>query len=680
MPPKPLIESRRARSAALATLMAAILVGALVAAHRLGGLRTVSVGDLSIGVPRRWVEISTPGAHRHRIQVYSPAPRHPMVLTISRLVPMEPHHPRSVLEVLQRAAVPAGAGKVHELEITPVRFGPLVGYQSAGIYVTATATLTGMTKNTGRLVHTRLMAVVTLDGSRYYAVTLSDLWAPSPLERFPRAPGSSPAPAPGANPLPPVPFQRELFSRVCSTMVSRAYRPADQEDLAAAGLSAGLPGHARALALSDTGAHEALRIVPDQGPATLRVMRVAREWDSGQTDPAHPLSPAALLRLALGRRFPQVHPKDMPTLVQVADRDVWRCTFPREYQPLAGHLWFVRRGDDPGALLELTCASDDLEAASRWANQVVKNAAASPPMPPGQAREQGPRTERFSTSNGSLGHSGSVFSAALERGRAIAQAKRDLLPARSEETTSYQLIEHQGAPVGCVLQRSGRLADDSSGLTLRGEATILRTDPGGRVRQLAETWACRSDGSQFWIRISGPTDPGAAPPGAPGADPGHGNRSQAPQVLVLEDNRLMLFRYEGRQAQVQWSMVPADPYYLPILEDQWPRGPIEQLRDARAPAIVWMSRGTRPPTPCWVEARATAGTEMIELCIRPLMALDADRAELDGQGSVTQYAVQDDRGTPTDNLLYRRVERARLIKALPWIEKHLRAWEHHTDD
>lgn len=633
------------RSAILSVVFALVLAGSLIASTVLGGMREVEVGGLRLSVPRRWIAASPlRSTGSAQVQQFHPSGGALPVLTVWAHRPVGPIAPQRLFDQIKMDRVHGGllsianeqpggpqhvtiGGTPRQVSLKPVQFGPLIGLlQHAIIYA----------PHAPETARTRILAVLTIDGSRYWSISLTEAFQVNPLNL--------------QRELDAAPFDDDLFTQVIDAIQPTGYRAMTEAELAAIGLP-NLPeavvSFTEPIKVDGAGpipgsGESALLVASDRG-FRLRAMRIRRELD--MADVATDLGP--LLDTALVGTYWRTYGLP-PTEGAIEQLDVggasaWVLHEPKVGQPSADaqdatdnngagviangverQLWYVRHGPGRAAVLDVVCEAGDLESTRAWVERVIADLAEMP------ARDK------------------PVLSDAIERGRSLAQAQLAAALAAHAPSWSYHLIEHNGEPLG--FGATGRRIDPGQDLPLRGaEAQVLSEGPAGlnRVIELRRNWAVAQDGSAFQLEAQRSIDPrvlrrlqalSQAQAEDSKADNPAVRISVNPftNVLVGQGGRLSLVRVTQEQATGVWLVAMPGGYLRPMAEDFWPAEPMKE----QATALVWMTPSAAggqtmaPPTPCWVQMQGDRVT------LRPLLALESDLVLLDDRDTARVYVVR----------------------------------------
>ena len=605
MPHQPLIASARLRSAVTTAVMLLILLAALGTARLMStdpdtGTGPQRVGTLELSVPHAWRRAATaapaPGLQVHARFDSRSGDRQ---LTVALLPDGPARAPLDAVDLALNLLLD---------ERQRLTFQPLYGAASARVGTWLVFTVTGGTGGGGAEA-AHVAAVLTEDGGRYWI-----LWLHLPRWRYPQKADVDRA-------------ERRLRA-ICRTAIDHQRRDAAAADFEAARLNptapAMIPGTTlRARCDLDRSPGDPIELIAAEGQSLLPRARVLGTFDSGVDDPDDPLSPVRLLQATFRDATGRVagdHEQwagriDLGTAG--ASVAAWRVTWesgavPADAERSPAERWsravyYLRLPGGRGMLVELTGQASGSEERNAWVPALVSALA-----PPGEA--------------GGSGQAG--FAAAVERGAALVDAVHQRMPEQVQPGMSYDLLERFGYPIGFGVTRTAVRSRDGppswSGQRLQRTATSLAAN---QVTQ----WAGSLDGWSFsWRRNS-------RPPG-----------QTATVVEHLIGDRANLGARRTLADQTQESLwVAARPlsYLSPLALDAWP---VAWLTEADGgPALVWQCADPAlPPRPYWVELVKAGQTtsvddRLVQLRLRPLLALDADRLTIDRTGrTVARYHVQ----------------------------------------
>jgi len=249
------------------------------------------------------------------------------------------------------------------------------------------------------------------------------------------------------------------------------------------------------------------------------------------------------------------------------------------------------------------------------------------------------------------------------------------MPQQIKPDLSYRLFERYGRPVGFGVTRT--VTDLSGPLPWSSRTWIVAANQ--LSDRFVEQWSCSIDVGRFWsTRASSVSD-------ATGAIGWH---------LASDGAELWLSRLlpDGTQ-QTVWSIPPPRGYLSPPATDYWP---VDWLDAAGSgPVLIWLSTGATQPQPCLVNVfrpdntDQAASDEYLELQIRPVTALDADRLTVDRAGRpVTWYHARgwppEAEGVPPPAAIAattaRTVTRQTVLDVFGDVASQLETWEQETLD
>lgn len=629
---------RYAVPATLVTVLAGVLaLGWVLTARRVPRVRSIRVADVELSVPETW-QRNDPASRPSQLDVavaFEEPAEGGRTLLIAGVRDRSVRAPAVVLDNALSWLVdePTRSELRRTQPALSLRVGSLTGLWYSGLIVgEATVTL-------------HQIAVFTEDARRYWMLHLRDTATPQAeaLEEAIQRDGR---------------LMAELFAGTAGLNLRDAAEP----DGSAADLGAGV---ARLLQLSqlrgrvpvDGFRGEPIDLIPRIGPrqtvlfggdAGVQVLRVRGTVDAGLTDPSHPLSPLQLLAhefLQVQGRLPRP-PELLET--RVLGVPAWRTTFAQPDALLIRQLWYVQVGGGLGLLLELVGEPGGIERSQQWIPDVVRAI--------GSGVDQGPRGEP----------AGNTFEEAVARGKALTGRQLESLLSSSREAWGYYLVEADSTPIGCQVEQLLPVEGSEAGPVQGIERTLL---VGSRLLEVDQRWSVARDGGSFSVVTIQAAREGDGP--------------IAPlrfERLQLGEGVLTLERVIGDQVEKVWALPSPPAYVLPMLRTTWP----VQGADASGPALVWMSRGNRPPQPHWVQALAPAagvqgeGTAepVIELLVRPMMSLDPERVIVDSRGQMLRYQTGPaGRIAGGNRTTLRRVSREELVAAIPAVEPELERWQ-----
>ena len=420
-----------------------------------------------------------------------------------------------------------------------------------------------------------------------------------------------------------------LLNKICQSAIDHQRRDATADDMRAARLNPHAPPvlpnellRARVDTTHRPG--EPIELVPTTGRPVLQTARVLGTFDltTEHSDDA--------------RTWSVVHSSDAEAALPTA-------------KALSLTVYYVRLGDGQGMLIEVEGIASAQVSPHPWGLPIVTAFA------PGPRSGQNAKAE---------------LEDAAVRGESLVTAIRQQMPQQIEAGLSYHLFERYGRPVGFGVTRT---ATDLPGPLPWSSRTWLAATSQLSGR-LVEQWSCSVDGLRFWSTRA------SSVPDAAGAIGWH---------LACNDAELWLSRLlpDGTQ-QTVWSAAPPRGYLSPPATCYWP---VDWLDAAGSgPTLIWMSKGAPRPQPCLVDVFQSDDSEdaasdgHLQLQIRPLMALDADRLTIDRAGRpVAWYHA---RGWPQDvenrplpaviaTTTARTVTRQAVLDVFADVASQLETWE-----
>ena len=262
---------------------------------------------------------------------------------------------------------------------------------------------------------------------------------------------------------------------------------------------------------------------------------------------------------------------------------------------------------------------------------------------------------------------------AVAKGESLVEAIRRQMPQQIEPGLTYHLFERYGQPVGFGVTRT--TTDMPGPLPWSSRAWLVSV--GQSSRRVVEQWSSSADG----LRFSSTHASGV--PNAAGAIGWH---------LACDGDELWLNQLlpNGTQQPV-WSAAPPPGYLSRPATGYWPVDWLGAMGDGQA--LIWVSNSRLRPRPCLVDIsrphdNADAPSDgYLELRVRPLMALDADRLTIDRAGRVVAW-YHAHGGTPTvDNrplhavagtTTARTVTRQVVLDVFGDVAPQLETWEQET--
>jgi hypothetical protein len=541
------------------------------------------------------------------------------VLVVGRLQSQVPRSPtRALHEVLGAFS---GQQVIHELHRAPLRTRTMHGVSFLGVRQ--------RDQSTNHLVLTML----TEDGQSYWLVGIIGESRPD-----------------GSN------WQRlgalaSLVGAMCQHATAPRYTAAIAEDFTDAGLGVLTDDALGRLGLGafvEAGRTEAspIHLKPTSlGVTDFQWLRVMGAADSGESDPANPLSPRRLLL----EQF-RLTQKREPTEGEfwwgmAAGVDAWRISFPLPPTKdgstnlgLIWDLWYVRLGDGRGALIETRYEPNAAGAMQNLVPRLVDALRQSPPT----------------------GVSADGFAQAIGRGEQVATQLRAQLGQRHRPQSIYGVLRVNGRIVrGYAEVCTVRVGTP---LSLAGRALMLQPEDGTQVQL---TWAMSRDGArrEDLTRVLEPA----------GAE----LRLVEQERLVLGEDRLTLLRREGDAESEVWSW-PASAALVTATE-YWPCETMSKL--GPGPTLVWLSRHDQPPAPHWATLTPTTGhdrsTSGWRLALRPLMAIDGEVMVFSAGGDLRSAILRTPLPVVSGSLpVYAQiVDRQTLLTEVPAMVTTLPAWE-----
>ncbi len=327
----------------------------------------------------------------------------------------------------------------------------------------------------------------------------------------------------------------------------------------------------------------------DESTHRLRSLRVRREYDLDISDDKNPLHPRSLLSLAYRNLFGSDPGSDRITHESLQDLELWWMRFPLPQGGLERQWWHARSA--AGVLAaELTCEADDLAQAQAWAIAALRSA----DLPVARIDVE----------------------AATQRGVDIVEACRDRFEKEGPPPARGWEIHQDRQTLGFVVERSRSLTDEQGRPWIEQSLLQAAGAPPGPMLWTEQLRRSNPRGDTFAQRTSRLL---AQPDAGPGAAVGEMD------VLTLEARQLAAHRRTDEGLQRLWTMQIVPNYLPPAFEDRWPIGPISTLSPGEGEALLWVSRGTGPPVPCWVAWHSN-------LRLQPVGWLDADQRGLDPTG------------------------------------------------
>jgi hypothetical protein len=610
--------------------------------------RHEGIGDLSVAIPESWPQDQDADERPwFTSQAFYQSPDTNMRLFVAQLPPSTVQTPVDMLTFALLRVVGEGQPQPFNLLPPPAhwRQGPLIVTTFSAV---TTAGDGGKRGDAPIVRHTA--ALITSTGRQYWLID---------LQQTHRSIGEL-----VRNPLAAVIVS--LRQRLCESVKIDSQRDATAEDFAAAQLVAPAAAPATPVTLTarvdtDHWPGNAIDLVPTDGPATLNVARVMGVIDSGTDDPNDSLHPSRLLTqqfIAATNRPPQpdelwsgqLTVPDSETTLQA-----WRLTY--ESQSLGGgdqsramlrRVYYVRYGRGRGLLIDLIGSLGDRAQLDQWAGPL--------------AAWLMPSHEDASDMT--------AFDAAVQRGRQLAQSCADQTQRQQRSAMRYYLVIDRGDRVGFAIEsvRRGEHAE----MPWEGAALLVRVAP--LAVQASYQWRSAAWGDPFaWRRAIQSAD---------GTLLG-GLQLQSDGTTLSRDN----FSASG-QLNRQWSVPKPDAYITPITESFWPTTTLE------GGALVWIGDDAHPPQPHWVTHSQDAWL------LRPLMAFDSERIEVDQTGQVrawydvsqSQPLTDDDVsqarrrmiifGPPARGVLLKRVDRQMVLDTFAQMTAQIETWEqdHPIDD
>ncbi len=439
-----------------------------------------------------------------------------------------------------------------------------------------------------------------------------------------------------------------LVESVCRSIKSRVMRaptPSQLRDAGWGAASATLPQRLGAKLLVEA-AHrktDPLWLIGDRGPNNVRILRILVTPDATTGDEGVHLSPIALLqqehRLASGQSpAGQVrkitvgnHQATVALMVDTGDlRGRWERT-----------LWFVPLDDGRAALLELLGPTAERDARRQWVAPVL-NALA------GERADGSPRAQ---------------VEAARQQGIELARRMRREFGPTVQAGRRYYQYERDGWFIGCGTASMERSGEDQQ-LPLHGHSSTLLLDNSNRKIHLE--WSTNDDLSAALLDRRDELIVTA------------GLIRTRQRMEIYGDQLVITRRRDGTPGQRLSPVRLPSSYIPPMAEDIWPGELLRRWR-SRA-AVVWLSRGMRSPTPCWMTIDVTDYGRLV-VSLRPLMSLDSSDHTLDESGFVMQTRQRvDGHALGGPQLTVRQTSRDELMRTRPDLVKSLGQLEKETFD
>ncbi len=576
MPPKVLIQSEAVRTATIGCVMLLVLLTAIGAAWLTTGSRHVQVNHLALNVPRAWRNAGSPkgvGGELTNVSVIRPNGSASTSLLVAL---MRSQAARSVQTAMRQALGALQLDAARKASVSELRAGKMVGYTWSGLRPLSQR----------GIVHfeMHMVAVLTEDGRRYWAIHLQKIWA-------------------GGSDWQHAPYPRALFRKILNSARSHQTRPATTSDFEAATLP---PQLSDVLAARVTIEHEPgdpiQLLVPNEGPE-LCTVRILGAPDSNATDSSDPLWPGTLMaehfRFTLGRD-PQPDDVRQTTLGGVP---VWHVRFAEPSQPptLERQLHYARPAPGRAALLEVIGRPDAISKQQPWFTTTLKTICR--------------QIESSATSPQN------TFAAAMERGTNVVNLQWQRL-GRPSGDTQYYLITQPQRLAGYEIDQLQPSGPTGNTIISGWLGRLLRTT--GVVTHDAH-WTAAHDGTRFtWDRQIV-----------------HQSRPQLKTTTRydLEDKQIQVMRAGAANDRTGWRR-PAPPALMPPGNDTWPTALLEP--EAK-PVLLWDCDMQSPPYPVWVHAQPRTVSDRTgalvprTLMVRPLLSLDADRVRVDGEGRMIQH-------------------------------------------
>ncbi|MBI1338141.1 MAG: hypothetical protein GC164_14445 [Phycisphaera sp.] len=610
----PLIQSPRTRGVVLTVIMAVLFALSLGVTVLL--TRSVRVGGLSVDLPREWQTVSAGPVHGSDLVENSTVLRSSdgrSKMWIDELYPVAPTSPAALFKPMMAEKLgdePQHA--VMRINTTPLRVGQLVGQQLAYVSVKG---------NDASTSHTWVMALLTLDGCRYWAITVM---------------GGNPTDDGGQTAA----MAEHLLANLGQGLAIDRYEDATTDQSLSVGLAHALPGDAR-LVKDESDPKGTLRVIRTDGPPTVCAMRIRREACVGLDDTKDPLSARTLLSSLYINLFNHAPPDDAIVRASFGSHTLWRMSYPIPNQPWSRQLWYL--GDDgaeDGVLIDFCFDAQDAQASLEWGQRILDRV-----TPPSLGNKLSPTL--------------------IEVGQKIADAQRSSLLQPLADTI-YSWIESNNQPVGWVRELSAAVGNDghTSGTpAVEGRTGVHLLSRDGLQHTLDTQW-----------RVSTSSDPFAME---------FNHFIQSPAGMVREPTRRMVL-HEGtiqmsretqvrdesgqtvRQYPLEWSMPEPAALLLPGNEDRWP---IEPIKDATGPidALAWVFIGNAPPMPSRIEAQRADDNNTkstYRVAIRPLLTFEYDVRLLDDNGHA-QLRGEWDRLNGRKFLIHPATSR-QIVAMMPW--------------
>jgi len=358
MPPKPLIQSERLRNAVVAMVLVVLFAGSLLLARQYAAGRDwanrplngeLVVADLTVAVPDDWPGARLPGrsrSHDDLALLRSPDGAF-RLLTVAALptttVPQTPDEALSFARLQIPTIRENMAGAAPDRGSTRQRIGRFI-----------TARLTG---NAGsrQAPHHYVLAVLTVDGHRYYAFSLITMtWS----SRGQLIEDSSNA----------------LMDQMIASAAGGRFAAATADDLSEIGLTVDLPPPLAALVDRHEDPAQSLTIIPNTASGELSVIRLrpvhadragggARSWGR------------RLIEQEFAELYREGPEPERVTEDQVADRPAWWFIDARGQGNRETHVfhYVVQTGDDRGVKAILICETPSLRQTRADLDAVVSS-------------------------------------------------------------------------------------------------------------------------------------------------------------------------------------------------------------------------------------------------------------------------------------------------------------------
>jgi hypothetical protein len=627
---------------AVPVVLTGLLILALASAFALEtargtGTKPYRIGDLGLPVPNRWQESAGPeNARGLNMAVGLQDPDSPQrQLLIAGVRSQKPRAPMVVLDELLDSLLSeqVRAQLKRTQPVLPFTTEKVCGLWYTGIVVN---------ENKPTLHH---VLVFTSDARRYWVLHLShgfEALDQQQLEDSLRSDG-------------------HLVSSILTGVDPSNLRDATAEDCVAAGLNPSFHTHIRDSGLRAcvpiSGMNgDPIELVPrvNTRGATLlgtrtgvQLIRIRDSVDLREINPASSLSPVSMLANEFLDSQGRLPAEGEIAQGQIAGAAAWWATFPQADAMLIRQLWHITLDHGKTFLIETICEPQGLSLIRDQIQTIVKAADEGLSDPHSTTAEP---TQDF-------------LKTAMERGKHLTQRQLNTFVHESSDPWTFYLIEVDGELAGCEIEQLLPTDPDNPECF---EGIDLSAVMGKRAVQTKQQWIVDKTQAEFALYSEQVilSETGEV-------------QTLRKEHLVLEDGTLSLSRVGRSSIKILWEMPAPSGLVLPMVKTRWPTRP----EDWDGPALIWMFRGNRPPTPHWAQVVTPSrenppGDPPIHVIVRPLMSLDFERLTLDAEGNLIQYQTRRPVNfTGGSRTTIQKVDRGRLFESFPQVEEDLRRWE-----